>query len=62
LIDEFYCVGEFFKRLFEFCYRYKMGWLRRGFTTPLLDLLIYRNVRALVGGKIRLMLSGTYLF
>ena len=35
-----------------------MSWLRRGFTTPLLDMIIYRNVRSLVGGKIRLMLSG----
>jgi len=35
-----------------------MDWLKRGFTTPLLDLIIYRNVRSLVGGKIRLMLSG----
>lgn len=50
--------GEFFKVLFEFCFKYKMDWLKRGFTTPLLDLIIYRNVRSLVGGKIRLMLSG----
>jgi long-subunit acyl-CoA synthetase (AMP-forming) len=52
--------GEFFKVLFDFCYKYKMDWLKKGFTTPLLDLIIYRNVRSLVGGKIRLMLSGTY--
>ncbi len=50
--------GEFFKVLFDFCYKYKLDWLKRGYTTPLLDLIIYRNVRSLVGGKIRLMLSG----
>jgi hypothetical protein len=53
--------GEFFKVLFDFCYKYKLDWLKRGYTTPLLDLIIYRNVRSLVGGKIRLMLSGNRL-
>ena len=50
--------GEFFKSLFAFCHEYKAGWARRGFPTPLVDMLVFRTVRQLVGGKIRLMLSG----
>jgi len=50
--------GPFFTKLFEFCHSYKLGWLRRGFKTPLLDFFIFRNVRALVGGNIRVILAG----
>jgi long-chain acyl-CoA synthetase len=50
--------GPFFSALFEFAHKYKLSWLKRGFKTPLLDFFIFRNVRALVGGKIRVMLSG----
>ncbi|XP_023343813.1 LOW QUALITY PROTEIN: long-chain-fatty-acid--CoA ligase 4-like [Eurytemora carolleeae] len=50
--------GPFFTALFEFAHKYKLKCLRRGFKTPLLDFFIFRNVRALVGGKIRVMLSG----
>jgi len=50
--------GPFFKDLFSYCHKYKLYWLRKGFSTPLLDFFIFRNVRALVGGRIRVMLSG----
>lgn len=50
--------GEFFKALFAFAHAYKKRWLLRGYNTPILDFFVFKNVRDLVGGKIRLMLSG----
>jgi len=50
--------GAFFKSLFAYCHKYKMSWQRKGYSTPIMDLLVFKSVRALVGGKIRLMLSG----
>lgn len=50
--------GAFFKALFEYCHNYKQEWSRRGFTTPIMDAVIFRSIRKLVGGRIRLMLSG----
>jgi len=50
--------GDFFKALFDFSHKYKKSWVRRGFNTPILDFLVFRNVQNLVGGQMRLMLSG----
>jgi len=50
--------GDFFKALFDFSHKYKKSWVRRGYNTPILDFLVFRNVQNLVGGRIRLMLSG----
>ena len=50
--------GPFFRRLIDFCYRYKSAYRRRGMPTPILDFLIFKKMRAIVGGKIRLLLSG----
>ena len=50
--------GPFMKRLLEFCYRYKSYYKKRGMETPILDALIFKNMRAIVGGRIRLLLSG----
>ena len=50
--------GPFFRRLIDFCYRYKSTYRKRGMSTPILDYLIFKNMRAIVGGRIRLLLSG----
>jgi len=50
--------GPFFRRLIDFCYRYKSAYRKRGMNTPILDALIFKNMRAIVGGRIRLLLSG----
>eukprot|EP00095_Tigriopus_kingsejongensis_P000185 maker-scaffold41_size498431-snap-gene-0.11 protein:Tk00185 transcript:maker-scaffold41_size498431-snap-gene-0.11-mRNA-1 annotation:"Long-chain-fatty-acid--CoA ligase " len=50
--------GVFFKKLMSFLMRYKSYYFQRGMRTPLLDALVFRKFRALVGGRIRLMLSG----
>ena len=40
--------GAFFKALFDYCHQYKQKWTRRGYTTPIMDLLIFRSIRKLV--------------
>ncbi|XP_018324557.1 long-chain-fatty-acid--CoA ligase 4 isoform X2 [Agrilus planipennis] len=46
------------KAVFKFAYDYKLRWIRRGYQTPLIDRLIFRKVRELVGGRVRLVVSG----
>ena len=50
--------GEFFESLFSLCVDYKVAALDRGERTPLMDRLIFKNVRALVGGRLRVIFSG----
>ena len=50
--------GTFFKKLFEFCVEYKMNASNKGEVTPIMDKLIFRNVKKLLGGRIRVLLSG----
>jgi long-chain acyl-CoA synthetase len=46
------------KVMFRFAYNYKAKWSRRGYKTPFLDALIFKKVAKLMGGKVRLMISG----
>lgn len=48
----------FKKAFFKFAYAYKAKWIQRGYATPLLDTIIFKKVAKLMGGKVRLMLSG----
>ncbi|XP_055694254.1 long-chain-fatty-acid--CoA ligase 4 isoform X2 [Lutzomyia longipalpis] len=48
----------FKKALFRFAYEYKSKWLKRGYTTPLTDKLIFKKVAKLMGGRVRAVLSG----
>lgn len=50
--------NDFHKQLFEYFYGYKIKWLNRGFRTPLLDLVVFRKASSLMGGHMRLILSG----
>ena len=50
--------GEFTEKLFDFCVRYKMAATERGERTPLMDRLIFKSVRQLLGGRVKLLLSG----
>jgi len=50
--------GQFSENLFDFCVRYKMAASERGEETPIMDRLIFRNVRNLIGGRVRVILSG----
>lgn len=46
------------KVIFKYAYSYKSKWHRRGYTTPLTDQLIFKKVAKLMGGKVRLLISG----
>ncbi|KAM8953950.1 fatty acid CoA ligase Acsl3 isoform 2-T2 [Pelodytes ibericus] len=46
------------KGLFALAYNYKMKQISRGYNTPLCDRLVFWKVRKLLGGKMRVLLSG----
>ncbi|CAN1341021.1 Long chain acyl-CoA synthetase 1 [Linum perenne] len=50
------------RTIFDFLYRYKLGWMNMGFkqkySSPLADLLAFRKVKAKLGGRLRLIVSG----
>lgn len=46
------------KVIFKFAYNYKSKWHRRGYQTPILDKIIFKKIAKLLGGKIRLLISG----
>lgn len=48
----------FLVQIFHFAYDYKCRRLHTGFPSFLVNLLIFRKVRALVGGRLRLLVSG----
>jgi len=50
--------GDFFEKLFAFCVKYKVAAAEKGLTTPIMDKLIFRGVRALIGGRIRVIFTG----
>jgi len=50
--------GPNFQKAFEFCYRYKLYWKRQGMSTPLVDKLVFNKIKALLGGKMRFVISG----
>ncbi|XP_034490199.1 long-chain-fatty-acid--CoA ligase 4-like [Drosophila innubila] len=50
--------STFQKSIFELLYQYKVKWINRGFQTPLTDLFVFKKVANLLGGKVRLILSG----
>ncbi|RWS30227.1 long-chain-fatty-acid--CoA ligase 4-like protein [Leptotrombidium deliense] len=50
--------GDFVKNLFEFAVDYRNYWFEKGFTTPILDFLLFRKVRAGFGGKVDIFFSG----
>lgn len=46
------------KSLFNFAYNYKKKWVRKGFSTPLIDSVIFSQVKQALGGRVRLIVSG----
>ncbi|OQR74849.1 long-chain-fatty-acid--CoA ligase 4-like [Tropilaelaps mercedesae] len=51
--------GELFKKFLEFAINYKLRWTRWGFNTPILNKVIFSKVRAIVGGKIKIICAGS---
>lgn len=50
--------GWLFGKLFDACLAYKIHYMRQGLNCPILDALLFRRIRLLVGGRVRLMLCG----
>jgi len=50
--------GANFQKAFEFCYRYKLYWSRSGMKTPMVDKLVFNKIKALLGGRMRFVISG----
>ena len=46
------------KKLFEFFVSYRSSWVKRGYDTPIVNALIFRKMRDIVGGQLRMLLSG----
>lgn len=50
--------GEFASAFFKWAYTYKQLWMKRGYDTPLLNKLMFSRIRQLLGGRVRMMISG----
>jgi len=50
--------GPFFSKLIDVCYKYRLAWTRRGYNTPIMDRLIFSKLRLIIGGRVRVLLSG----
>merc|ERR1712012_796766 len=50
--------GAFVEALMDFCVDYKLECSKRGEQTPIMDRLIFKSIRMLVGGRVRAILSG----
>lgn len=46
------------KKLFTLGYQYKLEQIKRGYDAPLCNALLFRKVKKLLGGRVRMMLSG----
>merc|ERR1712025_1567859 len=50
--------GPFKAALVDFCVRYRDHWVRNGYDTPIMNKLIFGNFKQLLGGQVKVMLSG----
>ena len=50
--------GEFMTNLFDYFMNYKNYWLDRGWSTPLLDYFVFKKFRQIIGGKVKILVSG----
>lgn len=50
--------GPFRQAIFNFAYEYKLKWTKRGYETPLFDKYIFGAAKQVLGGRVRLILSG----
>lgn len=50
--------GAFRQAIFNFAYEYKLKWTKRGYETPLFDKYIFGHAKQVLGGRVRLILTG----
>eukprot|EP00088_Acartia_fossae_P064569 TRINITY_DN79496_c0_g1_i1.p1 TRINITY_DN79496_c0_g1~~TRINITY_DN79496_c0_g1_i1.p1 ORF type:complete len:709 (-),score=80.37 TRINITY_DN79496_c0_g1_i1:67-2193(-) len=59
IIDKVNARGKTFKKIFDFCYRYKLYWYHAQKPTPIIDRLVFNKIKALLGGKMRFVITGS---
>ena len=50
--------SSFVQDLVNLCINYRLECINRGEITPIMDRLIFRSIRSLVGGRVRAIMSG----
>ncbi|XP_058792342.1 long-chain-fatty-acid--CoA ligase 4 isoform X1 [Phymastichus coffea] len=50
--------GPFRQAIFNFAYQYKLKWTRRGYDTPIFDKTIFAAAKHVLGGRVRMILTG----
>ncbi|XP_023240362.1 long-chain-fatty-acid--CoA ligase 4-like [Centruroides sculpturatus] len=50
--------GPLTASVFDFCVNYKQFWKKFGFQTPILNRLLFNNIKQLIGGRLEIMSSG----
>jgi len=50
--------GEFFNKFANLCYRYRLKWIKMGHDTPIMNRIIFKKFKVILGGKLRCLLSG----
>ncbi|XP_038555827.1 long-chain-fatty-acid--CoA ligase 4 [Micropterus salmoides] len=51
-------MGFIQKKLFTLGYKYKLEQIKRGYDAPLCNALLFQKVKKLLGGRVRMMMSG----
>ena len=51
--------GPFFTSLFNFVVDYKKYWIRKGYDTPIVNALVSRKIRSMLGGRISHIVTGS---
>ena len=45
--------------MFNLCYEYKLKWNKEYYTTPILNALVFNKLKAILGGKLNFLLTGS---
>ncbi|XP_037075139.1 long-chain-fatty-acid--CoA ligase 4-like [Pollicipes pollicipes] len=56
--EQMHASGRVVQALFHWAVQYRSRWRRRGFSTPILHRLLFSRIAALLGGRVRAMVSG----
>jgi len=59
ILDKVNKKGKNFQKIFDFCYRYKLYWYHAQIPTPIIDRIIFNKIKALLGGNMRFMITGS---
>ncbi|KAG8198271.1 hypothetical protein JTE90_021526 [Oedothorax gibbosus] len=50
--------SRFAQEFFKFALEYKLFWFRKGFRTPILNRLVFKPIKEMIGGNVRIMACG----